>query len=130
MILVKDVDDVYSDNNPPYITTYFGKNADGEWCAKTSEFHCEFCGETTCCDRAMYHESLHDDLEYCMTWGDTNHEVTNSTKRKYMFRAHIFEKHGRLGAGCRKIPHKCVQKLVREVFPNPEGVEYVGFRAS
>ena len=111
LILVKDVDDDHEDNDPAYITTYFEKKANGEWFPKPYIFTCEFCGLTTDCDRVEYHEDLRDDLEYCLMWGETNPEVTNSTKRKYMYRAHISQKHGRLGAGRRRKPHKCVMKL-------------------
>ena len=63
-------------------------------------------------------------------WEDTNPEVSNNTKRKYMYRNHIFLKHGRLGAGNRVVPHECVIKLVRKIFPNTPGSNYVGFRAN
>ena len=130
LILVKDIDDDHGDNDPTYITTYFEGETKEEWFPKPYLFHCEFCVQTTDCDRVEYHEDLQDDLVYCMMWGETNPEVTNSTKRKYVHMAHTSQKHGCLGVGRHMIPHECVMKLVRKMFRNPEVFMYIGFRAS
>ena len=130
LILVKDADDNHEKNDPTYITTYFEKKANGEWFPKLHEFHCEFCGQTTNCDRVEYHDDLQDNLKYCMMWEATKPEVTNSTKCKYMCRTHTFQNNGRLGIGNHIIPNECVVKLVRKIFLNPTGLNYVGFRAN
>ena len=66
LILVKGVDENHEDTNPTYITTYLEKKSNGEWFPKPYVFHCEFCGNTTNCDRVEYHDDLQDDLEYCL----------------------------------------------------------------
>ena len=119
--LVKYIYENHEDTDPAYITTYFQKKTNGECFPKTYVFHCEFWGNTTNCDRVEYRDNLQDDLEYCLMWEDTNPAVSNSTKRKYMYRNHIFQKHGRLGAGNQFVPHECVMKLVRFFFQTHPG---------
>ena len=54
---------------------------------------CEYCGGTDC-DSMIYQEDL--DYDYEEMFLDKNRE--NNEKRKFMYKSHIFTKHGRLGA--------------------------------
>ena len=104
---------------------FFKKGEQGEWSLKNYENMCEYCGGTEC-DRMVFWEDL--DFDYEEMYHDNDKE--NNEKRKFMYKSHIFTKHGGLGAGRRKKLQDCVYEYVTDMFPAPEGMSLMGHRES
>ena len=74
----------------------------------------------------QYKEGVQDAIEYVLMY--ENIPLDNNTKRKNIYRQHIFERHGRLGNGVCVRVCPCIEELVRLFFPKPPNTAHVGFR--
>ena len=72
---------------------FFEKDEDGEWKVIDYKATCEYCGKNEC-DRMEFWEEL--DYDYDQMYHDESKE--NNEKRKFMYRSHIYIKHGYLDA--------------------------------
>ena len=126
LILVRHPGDNMLELDVPYLRMYVAQNADGSYEWKRYEAQCEFCFGHSC-DRVQFKETLQEDIEDILLY---DQDLPANAKRWTIYRKHIQHKFGRLGSNNCRQPSGCVMKLVRGYFPNPTGVDYVGYHPS
>ena len=59
----------------------------------------------------------------------STHEIVPMKKIRYaLYRSFTYARYGQLGKNNRIKLGRCVEDKIKELFPNPEGVEYTGFQ--
>lgn len=55
-------------------------------------------------------------------------DFTSNEYRKAAYRQYTAWKYGKLGQGNRRVAPACVVRMIRQKYPNPPGVPYMGFK--